>query len=114
MIMSTLIKHKIFINYDKYKTYKEDSIGWFIYIIPTISLQKTKILRIEEALMAVYIIDEETKTLTKINEIDSNNAVIIPTFDIHSKNVGKGNGAGRIKTNAYEFCFHPDNSHIFK
>ena len=101
--MSTLIKHKIFINYDKYKTYKEDSIGWFIYIIPTISLQKTKILRIEEALMAVYIIDEETKTLTKINEIDSNNAVIIPAF-----------GAGRIKTNAYEFCFHPDNSHIFK
>ena len=64
--------------------------------------------------MAIYIIDEETKTLTKINEIYSNNAVIIPAFDIHSKNVGKGNGAGRIKTNAYEFCSHPDNSHIFK
>ena len=40
MIMSTLIKHKIFINYDKYKTYKEDSLGWFKYISPTISLQK--------------------------------------------------------------------------
>ena len=39
-IISTLIKRITFINYDKYKTYKEDSIGWFKYIIPTMSLQK--------------------------------------------------------------------------
>ena len=39
-IISTLIKRSTFINYDKYKTYKEDSIGWFKYIIPTMSLQK--------------------------------------------------------------------------
>ena len=62
--------------------------------------------------MAVYMIEEETKTLTKIDEKDSSNAVIIPAFDIHSKNIG--NGWGRITTNAYEFRCHPDNSNIFK
>ena len=41
-IMVTLIKHNTFINYDKYKAHKEDSIGWFIYISPTVALQKNK------------------------------------------------------------------------
>ena len=54
-IMSTLIKHNIFINYDKYKTYKEDSIGWFKYINPTVYLQKTTRLRLEEAVINVYM-----------------------------------------------------------
>ena len=64
--------------------------------------------------MAVYKIEEEKNTLTKIDEKVSNSAVIIPAFDIHSKNIENGNGAGRITTNAYEFRCHPDNSNIFK
>ena len=43
------------------------------------------------------------KALTKIDKNDSNNAVIIPVFDIHNKNIGNGNGAGWMTTNAYEF-----------
>ena len=46
--------------------------------------------------MVLYTTEEETKALTKIDEKDSNNTVIIPAFDIHSKNVGNKNGAGRI------------------
>ena len=64
--------------------------------------------------MVLYTTEEETKALTKIDEKDSNNTVIIPAFDIHSKNVGNKNGAGRIVTNAYEFRCHLDNSNIFK
>ena len=92
----------------------KDSIGWFKYISPTVSLQKTTRLRLEEVLMVVYMTEEETKILTKIDENDSNNAVIIPAFDIHSKNIGNGNGAERITTNVYEFRCHLDNSNLFK
>ena len=106
-IMAALTKHNTFINYDKYKTHKEDSIGWFKYISPIVALQKT-------ILMAVYMTEEETKALTKTREKESNEAVVIPAFDIHSKNVGNENGAVRITTNAYEFRYYPDNSNIFK
>ena len=40
--MTVLIKHNTFVNYDKYKTHKEDSIGWFNYINPTVVLQSYK------------------------------------------------------------------------
>ena len=33
--------------------------------------------------------EEETKVLTKTGEKESDEAVVIPVFDIHSKNVGK-------------------------
>ena len=58
--------------------------------------------------------EKETKTLTKIDEKDSNNAVIIPSFDIHSKNIGNGNKEERITTNTYEFYCYTDNSEISK
>ena len=64
--------------------------------------------------MSIYMIEEETKPLTKIDEKDSNNAVIIPAFGIHGKNIGNGNRVERITANAYEFCCHTDNSEIFK
>ena len=113
-IMAALIKYNTFINYDKYKTHKEDIIRWFKYIIPTVALQKSTRIRLEVALMAVYMKKEETKVLTKTGEKENDEAVVIPTFDIHSKNVCNGNGAERITTNAYEFRCHPDNSTIFK
>ena len=56
----------------------------------------------------------ETKALTKIDKNDSNNTVVIPVFDIHSKNIGNGNRIGRIITNAYQFRCYPNNSNIFK
>ena len=112
--MATLIKHNTFINYDNYKTHKEDSIGWFKYISSTVTLQKTTRIRLEEALMTVYMTKEGKKALTKTGEKESNEAVVIPVFDIHSKNVGNGNEAGIITTNAYEFRCRPDNSNIFK
>ena len=111
--MAALIKHTTFINYDKYKTHKEDSIG-YLSILAQRPLQTTTRLRLEEVLMAVYITEEEINTLTKIDEKDSNSAVIIPAFDIHSKNIGNVNGVGRITTNAYEFRCHLDNSNLFK
>ena len=64
--------------------------------------------------MVVYMIEEETKGLTKVGEKDSNDAVIIPVFDIYSKNTGKGKGAGSITTNSYEIQCHSYNSNIFK
>ena len=44
------------------------------------------------------MVEDETKALTKVDKTDTNNAVITPTFDIHSKNIGNGNGLGRITT----------------
>ena len=64
--------------------------------------------------MTVYMTKEGKKALTKTGEKESNEAVVIPVFDIHSKNVGNGNEAGIITTNAYEFRCRPDNSNIFK
>ena len=69
-------------------------------VSPTVYLQKTTRLRLEEALMDVYMTEEETKTLTNIDKNDSNNAVVIPVFDIHYKNIGNGKGSGRITTTA--------------
>ena len=60
------------------------------------------------------MIEEETKALTKVGETYSNNVVIIPIFDNHSKNIINGNGARRITANAYKFRYHPENSNIFK
>lgn len=112
--MAALIKHHIFINYDTYKAHKEESIGWFQYISPTVSLRKNTINRLEKALMVVYMIEEETKGLTKVGEKDSNDAVIIPVFDIYSKKTGKGKGSGSITTNSYEIQCHLYNYNIFK
>ena len=113
-IMAALIKHNTFVNYDKYRIHKEDNIRWFKYISPTVALQKSTRIRLEETLMTVYMTEEKTKVLTKPDEKESDKAVVIPVFDIHSKNIGNGNGTGRITTNAYEFHYYPDNSNIFK
>ena len=85
--MSTSIKHNTFINYDTYKTYKEDSIGWFNYIILTVSLQKTTRLRLEKTSDRCLHDRGKNKITNKGNENDSNNAVIIPAFDINSKKI---------------------------
>ena len=37
--------------------------------------------------------EDETEERTKIDKNDSKNAVVIPTFDIHSKNIENGNGS---------------------
>ena len=58
--------------------------------------------------------EEETKALTKTGGKESDDVVVIPAFNIHSKNVGHENGAGRITTNAYEVRCYPDKSKIFK
>ena len=57
--------------------------------------------------------EEETKVLAKTDK-GRDKTEVIPTFDIHSKNVVNGNGARIITTNAYEFRYHPDNCNIFK
>ena len=56
----------------------------------------------------------ETKALTKIDKSDSNNTVVIPVFDIHSKNIGNRDRIGWIITNAYHFRCYPNNSNTFK
>ena len=35
--------------------------------------------------MSVYMTGDDTKELTKVDKTDTNNTVIIPTFDVHSK-----------------------------
>ena len=53
-IMAVLIKHNTFTNYNKHKTLKEDSIGWFKYISSMVPLQKITRLRLEEASISIY------------------------------------------------------------
>ena len=68
-----------------------------------------------EALMSAYMIEDETKELTKVDESNNkNNTITIPTFDIHSKIIGNENGPVMITTHTYDFRCHLDNSNIFK
>ena len=64
--------------------------------------------------MSVYMTGDETKELIKVDKTDTNNAVIIPAFDIHSKTTSNGNESRRITTHAYMFRYHLNDSNIFK
>ena len=108
--MHTLIENNTFIKADKYNTHQEDTIGWFKYINPILTLQRTTRENVTDTLFQVYL---EVTLLSKVSKRNKGSTEInIPTFDIHHKTIESGNGKSRITTSAYEIRCHPNNSKI--
>ena len=69
--------------------------------------------------MQIDLDDEESAQL--INQIKDNKGkptgqqkIVIPAFDLCSKEVGDGNGNERVTTFAYEIRTSPTNNNMFK
>ena len=101
--------------YNKCNTYQEDSIGWFNFIKNVLSLQQITRNYITSALLNIYLSEGDIKTLqTKDKNKNGQYEVRIPTFYIHQKIIGNGNGSKRITANVYEISCHPKDSKILK
>ena len=114
--MHTLIENNTFIKTDKYNTHQEDSFGWFKYINPILTLQRTTTNEnITDALFQVSLTEEDVTQLSKESKRNKGFAEIhIPAFEIHHKTIGNENGKSHITTSAYEIRCHPDKSKIMK
>ena len=67
-VMSVLLKNNTYMKYEKFNTHKEDNIGWLKYINLVISLQRTTREKISDALMLVYLNEEEMIAMTNISK----------------------------------------------
>ena len=75
--------------------------------------------RIQDQLMWIDLEDNETKKImypildTKGKPTGSER-IVLPAFDLYSKNIGHGNGDQRISTFAYEIRTSPENAITLK
>ena len=75
--------------------------------------------RIQDQLMWIDLEDEETKKLMypiidKNGKPTGSERIILPRFDLYSKDIGHGNGDQRISTFAYEIRTFPDHAVTLK
>ena len=96
-IFNTLKKNNAFLRHEKFKSHKEHSLGFFLDINPRVTLRKLLRRIIQDQLMWIDLDDKDCKQMIH-QEIDTNGhptgkeRITIPTFDLHSHDVGDGNG----------------------
>ena len=86
---------------------------------PKITLRNEMRKRIQDQLMWIDLEDEETKKLMhpitdKNGKPTGSERIVLPPFDLYSKNIGHGNGDQRISTFAYEIRTTPDHAVTLK
>jgi len=106
-IFDTLVTNNAYLNLNKFCTHKEHSIGFFTHINPKVTLRDNFRNEIQNELMWIDLDDEESAPL--IHQVKDNKGnptgqqkIILPAFDLYSKEVGDGNGNERVTTFAYE------------
>ena len=62
--MLSLLDNNTYMRYDMFNTSHEDSIGWLKYVNPIISLQRITREKMSDALMQVYLNDNEMVAMT--------------------------------------------------
>ena len=118
-ILSTLVENGGFLKHQKFQSHKEHAIGFFVQISPKVTLRENLRERIQDVLMWIDIEDEQTKDmLVEIKDNEGNptgkQRILIPAFDIYSKEIGEGQGRDRVTTFAYEIRTSPENSTMLK
>ena len=118
-IFETLVKNNAFLSHKKFNSHKEHSIGFFMKVNPKITLRNEMRERIQDQLMFIDLEDEETKKLMhpikdKNGKPTGSERIVLPPFDLYSKNIGHGNGDQRISTFAYEIRTTPDHAVTLK
>ena len=104
---------------NKFGTHKEHSIGFFTNINPKVTLRDNLRTTIQDLLMFIDLNDEESAPM--IHQVKDSSGketgqqkIVIPTFDLYSKEIGDGNGQERITTFAYEIRTSPSNANMLK
>ena len=62
--MLSLLDNNTYMRYDMFNTSHKDSIGWLKYVNPIISLQRITREKMSDALMQVYLNDNEMVAMT--------------------------------------------------
>ena len=118
-IFDTLKKNNVFLRHEKLKSHKEHSLGFFVEINQRITLREPLRRRIQDQLIWINLDDEDCKYMIH-HEIDSKGQssgkerIIIAAFDLHSREVGDGNGKDRVTTFAYEIRCAPTKAYMLK
>ena len=94
-IFSSLVENGGFLKHQNIHSYKEHVIGFFVHINCKATLQDKLRERIQDVLIWIDIGDEQSKDiLVDIKDIEGNSTgnqrIVIPAFDIYSKEVGEG------------------------
>ena len=118
-IFDTLVSNNAFLNLNKFSTHKEHSIGFFTNINPKVTLRDNFRNEIQNELMWIDLDDEESAPMVhqikdSSGKLTGKQKIIIPAFDLYSKEVGDGNGNERVTTFAYEIRTSPDNANMLK
>lgn len=58
-MISTLYKKNTFLRYNKFNTHRYEEIGWIKYTSPTIALNRSTKVKIDNELFFIYLIDEK-------------------------------------------------------
>ena len=96
-IFDTLKKNNALLHHEKFKSHKEHSLGVFVDINPRVTLRETLRRRIQYQLMWIDLDDDDCKDMIHQN-LDTEGKptgkvrILIPAFDLHSREVGDGNG----------------------
>ena len=103
-IFDTRHTNSAFLGMRKYDSQTEAGIGFFLRINPKLTLRKTLKETIDGVITWLDLDDNDTKLLMKekITGDTITQEIVIPTFDIHHKVFGSGNGEEWITTTVYE------------
>ena len=118
-IFDTLKKNNAFLRHEKLKSHKEHSLGFFVDINPRVTLRETLRRRIQDQRMWIDLDDEDCKDMIH-QDLDTEGKptgkvrILIPAFDLHSREVGDGNGKDRVTTFAYEIRCAPTKAYMLK
>ena len=118
-IFVTLISNGAYLTHNKFQSHKEHAVGFFVNINPRVTLRDELRARLQEVLMWIDIEEKECQQM--IHEVKDKEGdptrkqrIVIPAFDLYSKEVGEGQGYDRITTLAYEISTSPENLVMLK
>ena len=118
-MFKTFVDNNAFITQNKYRHNREHSIGFFTGITPKITLRESLRKSIHDHIIWIDIDDKENKYLVKdvLKEDGSwkgKQRIVIFAFDLHNKEVGRGNRIQRVITIAYKICTSTVNATVLK
>ena len=123
-LLSFLQDNGIYLQYRKFKTMKEATIGFLRDIHPDATLKTDLREDLNLLLKSVPLKPDELTTLMKNTPVDDdgmedgmeedNNEIVIPAYDIVNNKFGYGNAKDRVSTRVIEIRCDPDNAQILK
>ena len=106
-IFDTLVSNNTYLSLNKFCTHKEHSIGFFTHVNPNVTLRDNFRNEIQDELMWIDLKDEEVtpmiyQIMNSLGKSTRKQKILIPAFDLYSKEIGNGNGNKSVITFAYE------------